>query len=55
MKTNSCLYITACLSKSDRLLETPWTLEREVEIIEEATDRCEDVADVLGVVIQKNA
>jgi predicted nuclease of restriction endonuclease-like RecB superfamily len=34
MKTNSCLYITACLSKSDRLLETPWTLEREVEIID---------------------
>jgi predicted phosphate transport protein (TIGR00153 family) len=26
-----------------------------LEIIEEATDRCEDVADVLGVVIQKNA
>jgi uncharacterized protein len=26
-----------------------------LETIEEATDRCEDVADVLGVVIQKNA
>ena len=26
-----------------------------LESIEEATDRCEDVADVLGVVIQKNA
>ena len=26
-----------------------------LQLIEEATDRCEDVADVLGVVIQKNA
>jgi uncharacterized protein len=26
-----------------------------LEITEEATDRCEDIADVLGVVIQKNA
>jgi len=26
-----------------------------LQIIEDATDRCEDVADVLGVVVQKNA
>ena len=67
MKTNSCLYITACRSKSDRLLALARLVEERsdwfelfrwkeiLEIIEEATDCCEDVADVLGVVVQKNA